>query len=48
MTSELAHTDLGANNYLLKKVATLSVIVEEQNETIKQLTETLNKIIDNA
>lgn len=35
-------------SFLLYRVATVSVLLEEQNKTIVQLTESLNNIIDNA
>lgn len=42
--------DIEANidSYLLRKIATMSVVIEEQIETIKQLTQTLDKIVENA
>lgn len=34
--------------FVIYKIATLSTLIEEQNRTINQLTETISKIVDNV
>ena len=46
--NEICSSDINIDTYLVRKLAMLTVIVEEQNTTIKQLTETINKIVDHA
>lgn len=48
MIDEINSSGIDDKRFYLYKISTLFVIVEQQNDTILQLTNTLNKLLEDA